>query len=203
MFTPEDGIGEQRDYDLIPKNTKVAAMLKVREVKQSKAGHQMLDMELTVSRGQYKGRKVWNYQLLPMQKGMNPTASEISKVAFTRILETAGTFNPDKPESYNVFNSCTSPLDFAQKVAGAIDGTEVAVLVGIESDANYGDKNKISEWFTPNPKSHGHKGWAEVMSNDGSSPNTQNPPVASSEPAPHSLSNNDPAPAAGQPAWLG
>lgn len=201
MFTPEDGIGEEREFTPIPANTKVPAILHIEEVKQSKGGHWMHKMALTVSRGQYKGRKVFNYQLLPMQKEMHPTANEISKVAYTRILEAAEVFNPDKPETYNVFNSCGSVQEFAQKVAAAIEGAEVAVRLGIEEgDGGFGPRNKINEWYTPNPKSHGHKGWQEVMSNGGASDPNPNP-AASTQSAPDSLTN-DPATPAGAPAWL-
>ena len=189
-FTPEAGLGDKAE--LIPNGTLVSAVITVNQIKQSQNTEgRYLAIELTVSSGEYRNRKVWD-MLCDHQDERNSEAwRKMGLISLTRALEAGGAINWKDASAYEAMNG--KSID---ELARLLDGLEVVIKVKIEksSDPAHADKNKVGEWLTPNEKSSGNAGyrkWKSEASNDASES-----PVSKSAPK---FAN----PSAGSaPAWL-
>lgn len=149
MFSPTSGAGSAPE--LIPNGTLAWAIITVQGAKQSqKSGGTYYPVMLTIVDGEYEGRKV--FDMLPDIKdernGEKWRQMGITNV--TRIFESAGWFNPSKPETYAMFNGKETLA-----IMNSMDGQKVAIKVKVEKnpDPAYADKNKVGEWLSPNPAS--------------------------------------------------
>jgi hypothetical protein len=192
MFSPTSGASSAPS--LIPTGTLSFAIVKVREIKKSKASNgEYADMELTLDGGDFQGRKVFEMMGNPLDTNNSEAWRNMAIASLTRIFEAAGIFKPESPESYNQFNG-QSFLTICQ----FLDGARIAIKVKVESDRNgaYPDKNKVAEYLSPNPQSGGHSGWKKLTSGNISAlaqarPNAFGPAAATTSPA-----------AGGAPGWL-
>lgn len=193
MFSPNSS--KQDPVALIPQGTLCKAYINVRSIKKSKSsGAQYLDVEVTVTDGDYAGRKIFDMIMDPFCPNASDGGRKMGLLALTRICESAGIFKPADEASYTRYNheNCTIG-DVIDDIHGATIGVRVKVEKGTDG---YADKNKIGEWLTPNPNSgSGYKGWTELVS--GNQPATRATAFAPSAPA---ISAS--AQASGAPSWL-
>lgn len=190
MFDPNSGAAKAPE--LIPTGTLSWATIQVGAPKQSgSTGGTYYPVTLTLMENSYEGRKV--FELIP---DINDTRNSekwiaMGKSAITRIFESAGWFNPAKPETYAVFNG----KEFLA-IMNSIDGLRVAIKVKIEhsKDPAYADKNKVGEWLSPNPNARG--GYQDYQRLIGGSGAVQQARSQAFAPAPQ-------APTMGQgPGWV-
>lgn len=156
-FTPETGIGDKAE--LIPNGTLVSAVITINQVKQSQATDgRYLAIELTVSDGEFRNRKIWDMICDPFDERNSDAWRKMGLTALTRALECAGIFKWNDEASYASMDGKS-----IEDIARVLDGLEVVIKVKVEksSDPAHADKNKVGEWLTPNPKSSGHSGWAK------------------------------------------
>jgi len=159
-FSNTSGAGSAPE--LIPNGTLAWAILTVGAAKQSKtSGCTYYPVTLTIAGGEYEGRKV--FDMLPDIYDMNNGEKwrQMGITAITRIFESSGWFKPSDPASYNAFVG----KDTLAIMTG-MDGPRVAIKVKVEknTDPAYADKNKVSEWLSPNPNSKGgYKGYVELV----------------------------------------
>lgn len=187
MFSPTSS--QQEAISLIPQGTLCKAHLTVRAIKNSKSsGAQYLDIELTITDGDYAGRKIFDMIMDPFCPNASDGGRKMGLLALTRICEAGGLFKPADETSYTRYNA---PGATIQDVIRDIDGGKLGIRVKVEKGTDgYADKNKVGEWLTPNPNSgSGYKGWTELIS--GNQPATRS--AAFAAPA---------APASGAPSWL-
>lgn len=146
--------GVASDFDTIPNGQLAFAVLTVRGVKDSAAGGGYIDCELTIDQGQpYAGRKVWEKIGNPFHQGNSEKYRQMGMVAITRILEAGRGAGPNNPAGYQL-------ADFSQ-----LSGLRVPIKIGIEKGTDgHDDKNRVSEWLTPNPQSgSGYKGFEKLQ----------------------------------------
>lgn len=146
--------GAASDFDTIPNGQLAWAVLNVRGIKQSGSGGQYVDCELTIDQGQpYAGRKVWEKIGDPFFQGNSEKYRQMGMVAITRILEAGRGAGPNNTAAYQL-------QDFSQ-----LSSLRVAIKVGIEKGTDgHDDKNRVSEWLTPNPASgSGYKGFEKLQ----------------------------------------
>jgi len=158
-FNPKSGIGDKTE--LIPAGTLAKAVVTVNQIKQSQStGGQYMQIELTLSSGQYANRKIWDMVCDPTDERNSENWRKMGLLALTRAFEAAGIFVPSKPETYDTLEGKSF-----EEIARTLDGCEVAVKVKIEKspDPAHADKNKVGEWLTPNKESTGHVGWKKMM----------------------------------------
>lgn len=191
MFSPNSS--KQDPVALIPQGALCKAHINVRSIKKSKSsGAQYLDVELTVTEGQYAGRKIFDMIMDPFCPNASDGGRKMGLLALTRICEAAGIFKPADEASYTRYNheNCT-----IGDVIGDIEGATLGIRVKVEKGTDgYADKNKVGEWLTPNPNSgSGYKGWTELIS--GNQPATRSTAFAAT-------ANQTGAPTSGAPSWL-
>lgn len=148
--------GAASSFDTLPAGVLLFAILNVKGTKASASGGGYLDCELTIDQGQpYAGRKIFDMIGDPMNAGNSEKYRDMGSIAITRILECRGA-GPNNPNGYKIDN-------YAQ-----LSGARVGIKVGIEAGTNgHDDKNRVSEWLTPNPASQsGNKGWVKLMAGD-------------------------------------
>jgi hypothetical protein len=145
---------------LIPNNVAHFAVLTVRKVKSSnETGGEYADIELALCDGPYENRKVWPMVCNPDDTRNKEGWRKMGMAALQHICETAGLFNPAKPDSYARFATAT----FADLLR-EIDGKRVAVIISIEKGKDgHNDKNGIRAWLTPNPLSDNAKRWDALL----------------------------------------
>lgn len=190
MFSPTSGASQAPS--LIPASTLAFAVVKVREIKKSKASNgEYADVELTLDGGDFQGRKIFEMVANPLDNNNSEAWRNMAIANLTRMFEAAGIFKPENPDSYNQFNG-QSFLTICQ----FLDGARIAIKVKVESDKScaYPDKNKVGEYLSPNPQSGGHSGWKKLA--DGNAGAT-----AAARPAAFGASPAAPA-AGGAPGWL-
>jgi hypothetical protein len=107
----------------------------------------MLDVEYTVTAGEYKGRKIWEMICAKGNgsKGHN-TWQDIARTKLRAIIESSRNIDPDDGSEAAMK---------ARQINGYIelDGVEFCARVGVEKDEEYGDKNKLTA-VTPNDKAY-------------------------------------------------
>ncbi len=155
--------------DLIPQGTKVKLSIKVRPggageggwLKTSKNGDKrMLDLEMTVTQGEFAKRKLWELMTVEAQDEDDEGSAQalnISKSRIRAILESARGIKPED-------QSPSAEKKRQIEGYGDLDGMEFAATVRIEKDKNgvYPDKNRLGNVLTPD-----HKDYGGVMSGMG------------------------------------
>lgn len=147
--------GQASDFDILPNGQLAWAVLNVRALKNSSGGSQYLDVELTIDQGQpFAGRKLWDKIGNPFFEGNSEKYRQMGMLAITRILEAGRGAGPNNQAGYQLD-------DFQQ-----LNGLRVPIKVGIEQGTEgHDDKNRVSEWLTPNPASQsGHKHFVTLQS---------------------------------------
>lgn len=197
MFSPEDSNDPKSgDFSLLPKGLVAPVQVKNRGIKKTQKGGSMFDLELTITEGRYKGRKLWTNVMYPFDTKNSDNARSFGKRILVRLIEAEGTFNPEKPESYDYFSQFEDPEELAYEMNLAIDGVNTWVKVGVEEGTGgYQAKNNIMEWGTPSKASNGNKIWGKP----------HEPAESQTQPAPQSAPAAKPAAASvfGKPAWAG
>ena len=130
-----------RDFSPIPDKTAVRCLMTIRPgghgdggfyKLSNNTGHKMLDCEFTVLAGQYAGRKFWDYLHCDPQSG----AHQISRRFIKNMIEDVQDIEAgDASENANARRQLQSISE--------LDKIEVCVRVKLETNEQYGDKNKI------------------------------------------------------------
>lgn len=142
------------DFDLIPARTNAPVVVSIKAgdegtpekaFKVVKDGQYMLQLELTISEGDYAGRKIWHNAIMGGQPSAQLTegqekAVQISRTLIRSMLEAARGYAPTDESKEAV----------AARQIGSIfelEGLEFWIEVGIEKDkkGEYPDKNKIQK----------------------------------------------------------
>jgi hypothetical protein len=166
--------GGQRGFDLIPADTIVTLAIKVRgggagpdgTLKRSKDGRsEGLDLELTVTDGEYVKRKLWTLLTLQGETEGHAEAGRIAATVLRAILESARGIQPsDQSEAAKQQRRLASFLE--------LDGMCFVGRVGVEPARNgYDAKNKLASVVTPDMKA-----WKK--------PDQNAPPVPAAKPSP-------------------
>jgi len=146
--------GAASTFDTIPNGQLAWAILQVKGVKSSASGGQYIDCELTIDQGQpYAGRRVFEMIGNPFHQGNSEAYRQMGMIAITRILEAGRGAGPNNPAGYKL-------NDFAE-----LSNLRVAIKIGVEAGKDgHDDKNRVSEWLTPNPASQsGHKHYQKLV----------------------------------------
>lgn len=148
------GAGASSGNELIPNGQLAWAIIQVRGVKQSQAGGQYIDLELTIDDGQpFARRKVWEMVGDPIFPGNSEEYRQMGMVAISRILESGRGAGPSNPGGYKL-------ASYEQ-----LNGLRVAIRIGISKGKDgYQDKNRVGEWLTPNPASTASKEYNLLVS---------------------------------------
>lgn len=174
MFTSQSSAsGSSGSGALIPHGTLAFAVVKPTGIKESKrTGGGYANLELTISEGQYTGRKVWTIVMNPQdERNHNHTLRAEGKndgalmglASMCRMFEAAGVFNPLDARSYDRFNNASF-----NTVIEALDGITVAIKIKIAKGKDgYDDKNEVAEFLSPAPSSGTSKLWNQ-LTGDGS-----------------------------------
>jgi hypothetical protein len=150
-----------RDMELMPRDTIATCVLHIRAggvgedgmLKRSKAGDaEMLDTELTVADGPYKGRKFWEYWILGGTTDGHAKSADINRGTLKAILDSALGLKPDD----------VSPQARAARTVSLkqFEGMTFIGKIGIEkgkpkndgSGENWPDKNILAAVITPDKK---------------------------------------------------
>ena len=157
FFSPEtSNTGSNAAFDLIPAGTIAKVVIAVRDIKHSQStGARYLDLELIIDGGKFDRRRVFSIICDPWDDKTSEKAKEMAVGSITRIMESAGIFNPSNPDTYNVFNDAS-----INEVALAMSAKSVYIVIGIQKGKDgRADKNEVKEWTSPNPKSNGYKSY--------------------------------------------
>jgi hypothetical protein len=190
MFSSTSGI--QEAPALIPAGTLSKAVILVRELKTSqKTGATYLDIELRLFDGSFEGRRIYDMIMNPFCENASEGGRKMGILAITRICEAIGIFKVNDEASYARYEG--RGID---DVIRDIESQTVAIKIKIEQGQDgRADRNKVSEWLTPNPKAgSAHKGWNDMVngvSNVATAPAAFGAPAA----APRAAS-------ASEPSWL-
>lgn len=158
------GFNPNTKYDngagLIPNGVCAFAVVSVEKTQYSQNTNGLLaSLSLTISTGKYTGRKIFTYIGDPSDTNNSEKYRTMSLGQLQAMLEVAGVFDPARPETYQAFANA-SFIDILQ----AIDGKTVAIKVGIEKGQDgYDDKNRVSDYLTPNPVSRSSKKFQELV----------------------------------------
>ena len=144
---------QAKEFELIPNGTIAPVIINIKGVKPTNAGDaQMLDIEFTVTAGDYARRKVFG---LFMVKGNgtpgHTMAVEISSRKFLEIAQSAfGITDPTAPDAAAFLKSFNTD---------SIQGAEFLARIGIEKDktGQYSDKNVVAGAVTPSDKRYNFK----------------------------------------------
>jgi hypothetical protein len=147
--------GGQREFDLIPADTIVPLAIKVRgggagpdgALRRSKDGRsEGLDLELTVTDGEYVKRKLWVLLTLQGETEGHKDAGHIASTVLRAIIESARGIRPDdQSEAAKQQRRLSSYLE--------LDGLRFVGRVGVEPAKNgYDAKNKLASVVTPDMK---------------------------------------------------
>jgi hypothetical protein len=156
FFSPETSNTGSSSIELIPAGTIAKVVIAVRDIKHSQStGGRYLDLELIIDGGKFDRRRVFSIICDPWDDKTSEKAKEMAVGSITRIMESAGVFNPANPETYNVFNGAS-----INEVALAMSTKSVYIVIGIQKGKDgRADKNEVKEWTSPNPKSNGYKSY--------------------------------------------
>jgi hypothetical protein len=147
--------GGQREFDLIPADTIASLAIKVRgggagpdgTLRRSKDGKsEGLDLELTVTDGEYVKRKLWFLLTLQGETEGHKEAGHIAAATLRAIVESARGIRPDdQSEVAKQQRRLNSYLD--------LDGMCFVGRIGVVPAKNgYDPKNKLSSVITPDMK---------------------------------------------------
>ena len=156
MMDFSQGAGQDGPSSLIPNGQLAFAIMTVRGVKPSKAGGQYLDIELTIDDGQpYARKKLWDMIGDPQHPGNSPEYREMGMRSIARILEAGRNAGPSNPAAYSIGGYTD------------LSGLRVAIKIGVEKGKDgYEDKNRITEYLTPNPQSSAHKDFQRLLAGE-------------------------------------
>ena len=188
MFSPDSSAGKAPE--LIPTGTTAWAIIQVQAARQSgNTGGTYYPVALTIVDGPYAGRKV--FDMIPdfNDPRNKPKWNEMGQIAVVRIFESGGVFQVGNTPSYHQFAGKETLA-----LMNAMDGLRVAIKIKIEEpkDPAHSQKNKVSEWLSPNPKSAGHREYNALAGGSGSVDQARN-----------SFAPSAPAPVVGQgPGWI-
>lgn len=188
--------------ELIPHGQLAFATITYKGLKQSKAGGEYLDLELTINEGQpYARRKVFTTIGNPFYKGNSEKYREMGLAFIKRILEASrwgrrtGEFNGE---------GFAAAGGYIIQAFSELHGVTVAVKIKVEKSEGYQDKNQVADYLTPNPKSDGHKDWIKLCNGQYNNIAQQPAPSAFGVPtqavAATAMTWGTPAPAPAQPA---
>lgn len=180
--------------DLIPQGTKIKVSVKVRPggsgeggwLKDSKAGDKrMLDLELTVTQGEFVRRKLWDLMTVEARDEEDEGTAQALNISRSRLRAILESARDIKPED----QSPAAEKKRQIKDYGELDGLEFAATVRIEKDKNgvYPDKNRLGNVLTPD-----HKDYAVVMSGMG---------VGQDRPSAKPATGNPAAGKSSKPSW--
>ena len=164
MFNLQSGIGE--NYELIPHGQLAWVTLNITEKKNSKETMgEYFAIELKVLEGPYEKRRILEVIMSPFDERNTEGAHKMGIIALTRIFEACRIFDPAHPESYEKFNHLQGSEGFDTIGMALQDHAKrLGVKIKIEKGTQgYSDKNKVSEWLTPNPESGGYPGWEKLV----------------------------------------
>lgn len=153
-FGADQSFGGQSN-DLIENGFLCWAHVIVRGLKTSeRTGSRYLDLELTISEGQKnERRKIWVNVMDFTYEHNSEGARSMGIAAIQHMLEAAGVFRADQPETYSQFDQ-----GGIEQIAHALDQTQVAIRVKVEKGRDgYADRNTVGDWLSPNPKSRSFK----------------------------------------------
>jgi hypothetical protein len=131
----------------------------------STEGNAYLDVELTITEGQYERRKVWDM----IGVAGSEKYVEAGHAAIRHILEVAKAAGPQNPAGYQINNF------------GEIDQMKVAVKITIEKNTGYEDKNRV-RYLSPNPASDTCADFKRLLAGD-TAPKTAASAVPAAQPA--------------------
>jgi hypothetical protein len=165
QFTPETG--HQAGAPMIPPKTLCKTTITNVTMAQSKGtGGRYARIELTVTEGPYRGRKIW-----PMIADADDTLNseawrKMGHGALARMLESTGVFRPDVPSTYRPMGlmDCLNALDQALRNPQAFIAIETGVEKGTDGHA---DKASVRNYLSPNPASDSFKSWQALVSGGG------------------------------------
>lgn len=160
MFSFNPNTKYDNGAGLIPNGVCAFAVVSVEKTQYSQSTNGLLaSLSLTISTGKYAGRKIFTYIGDPSDTNNSEKYRTMSLGQLQAMLEVAGVFDPARPETYQAFANA-SFTDILQ----AIDGKTVAIKVGIEKGRDgYDDKNRVSDYLTPNPVSRSSKKFQELV----------------------------------------
>jgi hypothetical protein len=147
--------GGQREFDLIPQDSICVLAIKVRgggagpdgALRRSKDGRsEGLDLELTVTDGEYVKRKLWVLLTLQGETEGHAEAGRIAATVLRAILESSRGIKPDDQSEAAKQQRClASYLE--------LDGMRFVGRVGVVPAKNgYDAKNKLASVITPDMK---------------------------------------------------
>lgn len=145
-------------------------------------GSQYLDLDIVITEGPYARRHVFT------KIGVAHPSSESwvnqGRAQIRAILE------------YGRGASQSNPAGYKLNDLGELDGLECAIKIGVEKDKSgqYGDRNSVMNFLSPNPQSSTFKDFQKLMAEGSSAPAAPAAPAA--QPA------QAPAAAGSKPAWL-
>lgn len=156
MMDFSQGAGQDGPANLIPNGQLAFAIMTVRGVKASKAGGAYLDIELTIDEGQpYARKKLWDMIGDPQNMNNSPEYREMGMRSIARILEAGRGAGPSNTAAYQL-------TDYSQ-----LSGLRVGIKIGVEKGKDgYEDKNRVTEYLTPNPQSSASKDWARLLAGE-------------------------------------
>jgi hypothetical protein len=149
--------------DLLPNGTLAFVIASPRELKYGKeSGARYADLELTVAEGPFTKRKVFAMVSDPDDANAKPEGKERALGALCRIMESLGVFTAADPASYQRVRSFEQAAQTMSQAAGA--GRTIPVEIGIEKGKDgHADKNKVTNWLSPNPSSASFKKFQALM----------------------------------------
>lgn len=157
QFNPQTN--HQPAVELIPAGTLAFAVLTVQGLaKSGNTGGEYAKLELTIDRGPYERRKLFPMIGNPTDERNNEKYRQKSLGDLQHMLEAAGLFKPDQPETYQRFANA-SFVDILQ----ALEGRTIAIKIKIEKGTDgYADKNVVADFLSPNPVSRTFKSWQQL-----------------------------------------
>lgn len=159
LFSPESG--KRSQGELIPKGTLAWVGITIQEMRQSKeTGGQYASIELTIigDNNPFAGRKVFEMICDPYDQRNSEAWRVMGVAALTRIFESAGVFDPARPETYNKYNGQTFLT-----ICGELDGLVGAAKIGVDPGKDgHSDKNRVQDWLSPNPVSKSEKDFMKL-----------------------------------------
>jgi len=150
-----------RDFDLIPHGTIATVSLHIRAgnvgedgmLKRSKdGGCEMLDIELTVTDGPFKGRKFWQNMVLAGTTDGHAKAVDISRGTLKAILDSALGLKPNDVSPQARAARTVELKQFEGMTFIAKIGQEKGGPRNDGSGGNYNDRNTLASVITPDKK---------------------------------------------------
>lgn len=169
--------------ELIPANTLAKGVINIRRQEgnpvtvSSNTGSHYLDLDIVISEGKYIRRHV--FTKIGVKHPESDNWVNQGRAQIRAILE------------YGRGASASNPAGYQINDLGDLDGLPCAIKIGIEKDktGQYGDKNGVINFLSPNPESSTYKDFQKLQSGLIDTP--QEPQAAQQA-----------TPSAGKPSWL-